>query len=149
MTSPTKDAYPLSPMQQGMLFHSVSAPASDVYVQQLSCRLRGTIELDRFERAWAELFRRHAVLRTAFAWHGLPEPLQVVGERVRVPLEVLDWREQAQDLDAFCVAERVRGFDLSRAPLTRLRLVRLSHDTWQLVWTWHHAILDAWSVPIL
>lgn len=149
MSSRTKDAYPLSPMQQGMLFHSVSGPASDVYVQQLSCRLRGAIEVERFEHAWEELFRRHAVLRTAFAWHGLPEPLQVVGERVRVPLEVLDWREEPNDLDALCVAERIRGFDLSRAPLTRLRLVRLSHDEWQLVWTWHHAILDAWSVPIL
>ena len=154
MTSRTTDAYPLSPMQQGMLFHSVSAPASDVpasdmYVQQLSCRLRGVLDVQRFERAWEELFRRHAVLRTAFAWHGLPEPLQVVGGRVRTPMDVLDWREAPGDLDAFCIAERLRGFDLSRAPLTRLRLVRLSEEEWQLIWTWHHAILDAWSVPIL
>jgi amino acid adenylation domain-containing protein len=146
MTAPTKDAYPLSPMQQGMLFHSVSAPASDVYVQQLSCRFRGDLDVDAFRTAWEELIRRHAVLRTAFAWHGLPEPLQVVGERVRVPLEVID---TPVDLDAVVRDERVKGFDLGRAPLMRLRLIRLASDAWQFVWTWHHAILDAWSVPIL
>jgi amino acid adenylation domain-containing protein len=147
-----KDAYPLSPMQQGMLFHTLSAPGSDVYVQQLSCRLRGAADLARFQAAWEEIVRRHAVLRTAFAWRGLPEPLQVVGEQVRLPLEVLDWRG-ASDVETqlrdLCRSERTAGFDLGRAPLMRLKLVLLSDDEQQLVWTWHHVILDAWSVPIL
>jgi amino acid adenylation domain-containing protein len=141
-------------MQQGMLFHTVSAPDSDVYVQQLSCRLAGTLDVAAFAWAWEELARRHAVLRTAFAWHGLPEPLQVVGAQVRVPLDVADWRDlthdaQAERLRALCIEERTKGFDLRRAPLMRLRLVQLSESEHQLVWTWHHVILDAWSVPIL
>jgi amino acid adenylation domain-containing protein len=143
-----KDAYPLSSMQQGMLFHSIAAPASDVYVQQLSARLHGAFDAAAFERAWDEVMRRHAVLRTAFAWHGLPEPLQVAGERVRVPLELLEWRrgEQLADL---CAEERRAGFDLSRAPLMRIKVVRLNETETQCVWTWHHIILDAWSVPIV
>jgi amino acid adenylation domain-containing protein len=155
MTSATaKDAYPLSSMQQGMLFHSISAPATDVYVQQLSACLRGPLDVSAFERAWNEMLRRHAVTRTAFAWRGLPEPLQVVGERVRLPLELLDWRDlpkdgQAQRLAGLCAAERIKGFDLGRAPLMRIKLIRLSDDENQLVWTWHHIILDAWSVPII
>jgi len=146
-----KDTYPLSPMQEGMLFHTISAPDTDVYVQQLSCRLNGELRLADFERAWQTIMQRHPVLRTAFAWRGLPQPLQVVGEQVRVPLEVLDWRGAATEerLDALRASERVAAFDLRRAPLMRLKLVRLSESAHQLIWTWHHIILDAWSVPIV
>jgi amino acid adenylation domain-containing protein len=148
------DAYPLTPMQQGMLFHTVSSPGSDVYVQQLSCRLRGVLDQNAFVAAWEDMLARHAVLRTAFAWHGLPEPLQVVGPRLRLPLEIIDWRDrtaeaQADGLRRLRLDERRRAFDLTRAPLLRLKLVLLSGDLQELVWTWHHVILDAWSVPIL
>lgn len=148
------DAYPLTPIQQGMLFHSVSAPDSDVYVQQLSSPLLGELRVGDFQSAWEELLARHGVLRTAFAWKGLPEPLQVLGPRVKLPLEVLDWRglpagDQAAALADLERTERKRGFDLSRAPLMRLKLIRLEDDAHRLVWTWHHAILDAWSAPIV
>ena len=145
MTARAKEVYPITPMQEAMLFHAVSAPATDVYVQQLSCRLAGDLRLADFERAWQTLFERHAVLRTAFAWRDLPQPLQVVGDQVRVPLEVLD----DCDIDALCEKERREGFDLARAPLMRLKLVRVSDREHQLIWTWHHIILDAWSVPIV
>ncbi len=149
MNRSIKDTYPLSPMQQGMLFHTLSSPATDVYVQQLSCRLHGALDPDAFRSAWEQVMRRHAVLRTAFAWRGLPEPLQVVGEQVRLPLEILDWREAPGQLSDLCNVERLAGFDLGRAPLMRIKLVRLTDDEQQLVWTWHHIILDAWSVPLL
>src|SRR5262249_28867574 len=118
----SKDAYPLSPMQQGMLFHSLSAASRDVYVQQLSARLRGAFDETAFARAWEVVVGRHAVLRTGFAWKGLPEPLQVAGERVRIPLEVLDWREatikeRTARLATLCAEERSGGFELGRAPL--------------------------------
>ncbi len=154
MSSQPKDTYPLSSMQQGMLFHSVSASTRDLYVQQLSCRLSGELRLDAWQSAWETIVQRHPVLRTAFAWHGLPEPLQVVGSRVRLPLESLDWRDtsgeaQGAQLRDVCEAERLAGFDLGRAPLMRLKLIRLSDDEHQFIWTWHHIILDAWSIPIL
>lgn len=153
-SSPDIEAYPLSHMQQGMLFHSISSPVSDLYVEQISCQLRGQLHLPAFRSAWEEMLRRHAVLRTAFAWRGLPEPLQVVGARVRPPLECLDWRglsgaEREERLWQLRAAERAEGFDPARAPLMRIKLVRLSDDAHQLVWTWHHVILDAWSVPII
>jgi amino acid adenylation domain-containing protein len=152
--TPTPDVYPLSPMQKGMVFHSVSAPGSDVYVEQLDSVLHGEFDLAAFRAAWETALQRHAPLRTAFAWAGLAEPLQVVGPRVRLPLETLDWRDlSAEDMPARLAVlrreERARGFDLARAPLMRLTLVRFQDDLHHLVWTWHHAILDAWSVPIL
>lgn len=148
------DAYPLSPMQQGMLFQSVSAADSDVYVEQLTCALHGEVDGAAFRAAWEAVVARHGVLRTAFAWKGLPEPLQVVGPRVRLPLEEIDWRDRPAEAQALALAElrqaeRRRGFDPARAPLMRLALVRLTDDAYRLVWTWHHAILDAWSVPTL
>ncbi len=148
------DTYPLSPMQQGMLFQSVSAPGTDVYVEQLSCKLHGAMKVAAFQRAWEVLLERHAVLRTAFAWRGLPEPLQVVGPQVRLPFEVMDWRElsheaQEERLRELRVSERFRGFKLTNAPLMRLKLIRLSEFVHQFVWTWHHIILDAWSVPVI
>jgi amino acid adenylation domain-containing protein len=141
-------------MQQGMLFHTVSVPGSDVYVQQLACVLRGELQASAFRTAWETILERHAPLRTAFAWTGLPEPLQVVGRRVRLPLESLDWHDVPIELRAERLAMlrqdgRRRGFDLARAPLMRLTLVRLSDDTHHLIWTWHHTILDAWSVPVI
>ena len=148
------DAFPLSPMQQGMLFQSLSAPKADVYVEQLSCSLSGALQVSAFEQAWREVLLRHTVLRTAFAWRGLPEPLQVVGAKVGLPLEILDWRslpaaEQQERLQKLRTAERSAGFELGRAPLLRLKLIRLSEVASQLIWTWHHVILDAWSVPII
>src|SRR5262245_57320453 len=145
------DTYPLSPMQEGMLFQSLATGASDMYVQQLSCRLTGDLRLADFESAWRTLLERHAVLRTAFAWRGLPRPLQVVGDRVRTPLEVLDGDGPAAEerVQALRESERRAGFDLRRAPLMRLKLVRQAEAMHRLIWTWHHIILDAWSVPIL
>lgn len=147
------DAYPLSPMQQAMVFHSAAAPESDVYIEQLACSLHGPLDRQAFRTAWERLIARHAPLRTAFAWIGLPEALQVAGERVALPLRCEDWRGldghvQAARLRALRQAER-RGFALDCAPLLRLVLVRTDEDEHRLVWTWHHAILDAWSVPVL
>ncbi|MFT5797162.1 MAG: amino acid adenylation domain-containing protein [Candidatus Azotimanducaceae bacterium] len=146
------DAYPLTPMQKGMLFHTVSAPKSDVYVEQLSCSLIGPLEAELFKEAWGQVIMRHAALRTAFAWQGLEEPLQVVAPRSKVPLEVLDWLgedNQSDRLSELCLVERKQGFKLTAPPLMRIKLVQLKHEEFQLIWTWHHSILDAWSVPIV
>ena len=145
MAARAKEVYPITPMQEAMLFEAVASSATDVYVQQLSCRLAGELRLADFERAWQTLLERHAVLRTAFAWRDLPQPLQVVGDPVRVRLEAVD----ATDVDALREQERRAGFDLGRGPLMRLKLVRAGENEHQLIWTWHHIILDAWSVPIV
>ncbi|HOG48626.1 MAG TPA: condensation domain-containing protein, partial [Anaerolineae bacterium] len=72
------DMYPLSPMQQGMLFHSLYAPESGVYVEQMHCTLRGALDVQAFARAWERVIERHTILRTAFVGEGQREPVQVV-----------------------------------------------------------------------
>lgn len=84
-------SYPLSPMQQGMLFHSLVAQEPGVYVQQHLSTLHEALNVDAFVRAWERVVARHGILRTAFRWEGLDEPLQDVHDHIPLPLEVYDW----------------------------------------------------------
>ncbi len=143
--------YPLSSMQQGMLFHTLYAPASGVYVEQLSCTLHGRLDEPAFERAWQQVVQRHAVLRTLFVWENRKKPLQVVRKTVDLPWTCEDWRshtsaEQQENLEAFLKGDCERGFELDRAPLLRCTLIHLADNTYQFVWSYHHLLLDGWSL---
>jgi len=149
-----KDIYPLSPMQQGMLFHSLYDPESGMYFEQSSWTLRGDLDVPAFERAWRRVVERHSALRTAFLWEELDEPLQVVCRQVELELEEQDWRgfdesEQQSRLEVFLSHDRERGFGLDKAPLMRLALIRLDDNAYHFVWSHHHLLLDGWSQPIL
>jgi amino acid adenylation domain-containing protein/non-ribosomal peptide synthase protein (TIGR01720 family) len=149
-----EDIYPLSPMQEGMLFHSVYEPESGVYFEQLSCTLKGNLELPAFEQAWQQVIARHSIFRTAFIWENHHQPLQVVYRQVKLPLEINDWRllspsEQQDKLEIFIKSEQQQGFQLSLAPLMRLNLIQLNADIYQFVWSHHHLLLDGWSLPLV
>src|SRR5258706_7413687 len=143
--------YELSPMQEGMFFHSLYAPQSGVYFQQLSCVLAGRLDHGAFLRAWQQVVARHAILRTSFVWKRLKKPLQVVNRRVNLDIESHDWRElphddQQQRLRQFLQEDKKLGFDLTKAPLMRLFLVRLSDERYQFVWSHSNMLLDGWSL---
>ncbi|BAY48984.1 peptide synthetase [Scytonema sp. HK-05] len=149
-----EDAYPLSPMQQGMLFHSLCEPTSGVYVQQISFELHGKLNIAAFAQAWERVVTRHPVLRTAFVWENLEKPLQVVGRQVTLPWENQDWQgvptdEQQQRLEALLQKDRQRGFELTRAPLMRLLLIQLQEISYYFIWSHHHLLFDGWSLSII
>src|ERR1043166_5695062 len=151
---PLEDLYPLTAVQEGMLFHSLYAPEYDPYVTQVSGRLTGTVNEAAFRQAWIEVSARHAVLRSSFVWAGLERPLQVVRERVEVPYEYFDWSEldqqqQQERLKEYQRGERERGFELQRAPLQRVSLVRLGEGDYRFIWSFHHLLLDGWSFPLV
>lgn len=146
--------YPLSPMQQGMLFHTLYAPQSGVYVEQWVFTLRGDLDVAAFERAWQRVIERYAVLRTLFVWERRDRPLQVVRQRVQPPWEQHDLKELAASeqqpwLMSWLERDRNRGFDLASAPLMRLTLFQMSKDTWEFVWSFHHLLLDGWSTALI
>ncbi|MBV9774521.1 MAG: amino acid adenylation domain-containing protein, partial [Gemmatimonadetes bacterium] len=148
------DAYPLSPMQEGMLFHSLYAPGQGGYVGQYVFGLAGTVDVDAFRRAWQGTADRHAVLHSGFVWEGLDRPLQVVHGRAELPFREEDWRglpesEQAERLREFLRSDREQGFEVARAPLMRMALFRLRDDLYRMVWTHHHLITDGWSLPLV
>ena len=145
-----EDIYTLSPAQEGMLFHSITEPGAGLYVDQLTCRLSGEVDTQRLRRAWQSVFDRHPALRTLFLWDEIDEPLQVVRREVSISWEEKDWREggePGQRLRDYLESDRVEGFDLARAPLARFLLVRETDDSWRLVWSFHHLLLDGWSAP--
>ncbi|ETX02891.1 MAG: hypothetical protein ETSY1_01945 [Candidatus Entotheonella factor] len=149
-----EDVYPLSPLQAGMLFHSLYAPGSGVYVTQFTFQLEGDVDIAALKRAWQQMIARHSILRTAFHWSGLAQPIQLVQRTVELPWEEVDWQhlseeEQALQLDVWLAAERAKGFDLTQAPLMRCTLMQLGHQCYQFVWNFHHLLLDGWSWPIL
>jgi amino acid adenylation domain-containing protein len=149
-----QDMYPLSPMQQGMLFHSLYTPGTGVYIEELSCHLRGQLNVAAFEQSWQTLVARHPVLRTAFLWEDLDEPLQIVHTQVDLGITQLDWRnltpeDQTRQLEALIDEEKKKGFDLSEAPLMRLTLIREADDLHRFVWIHHHILFDGWSLPLL
>ncbi|ANN66689.1 D-alanine--poly(phosphoribitol) ligase subunit DltA [Bordetella bronchialis] len=167
-----QDIYPVTPMQAGMLFHSMyekdiegaarrSASEAEStalpyvetqpYINQLRVDVRG-LDGARFQAAWESAVARHEVLRTGF----LARPgaaLQWVARQVRLPFERAqvhgDDRAVAKRLDELAARQRAPGFDLSCPPLMRCMLVRVNDDYDHFIWTHHHLLLDGWSTSQL
>jgi amino acid adenylation domain-containing protein len=148
------DAYPLTMMQAGMLFHSEYSPGSSVYHNVTSFLLRVPFEQRSLETALRELMTRHPVLRTSFDLVSYSEPLQLVHLEVEPPLQVEDIRVSTHAQQQLVVAdsfetEKDLKFDWRQAPLFRVLVQRRSEETFQFTLTEHHAILDGWSVASL
>ncbi|MBD9443941.1 non-ribosomal peptide synthetase [Pseudomonas sp. PDM04] len=142
------DLYPLSPMQQGLLFHTLYEQAAGEYINQLRVDVQG-LDPQRFRAAWQATVEAQDILRTGFVWQGeLEQPVQIVHKQVQLPFSVLDWREHgdlAVALDDLADDQRQQGFDLTQAPLLRLVLVQTAADGWHLIYTHHHILMDGWS----
>ncbi|KWN72175.1 non-ribosomal peptide synthetase [Burkholderia ubonensis] len=149
-----EDSYPLSSLQQGILFHSLYDLDPAAYFQQFSFVVNGPLQVPALRQAWANALERHAVLRTGFAWTDRDHPVQTVLHAVDLPWTFVDWRSRdasrrAQDFDAFLADDRRRGFDLQKAPLFRCTLIQEAEDRHRFCWSAHHIILDGWSTAIL
>ncbi|MFI2511456.1 non-ribosomal peptide synthase/polyketide synthase [Streptomyces sp. NPDC018972] len=146
-----EDVLPLTPLQEGMLFHRLVGGPDDVYVDQAGLLLDGVADPHAFAVAWQRVTDRTPALRTCVVWEDVPVPLQVVRRDVRVPVTHLDWRdldeaERAGRLARLRADDLARGIDLAAAPLMRLTMVRLPDARLHLLWTSHHLILDGWSL---
>src|SRR5919205_3515875 len=150
-TDNLEDLYPLSPMQQGMLFHTVYERESGTYFEQSVFTLEGDLDVNSFRRAWQLVVDRHPILRSSFMWD-LEKPLQVVYREVAIDIHQQDWRDQPPDsplLAEYLAEDRRRGFDLQTAPLIRLALFRTGDTTYKFVFSRHHIVLDRWSRSIV
>jgi non-ribosomal peptide synthase protein (TIGR01720 family) len=149
-----EDIYPLSPLQQGLLFHSFSASSSEIYISQFSCTLYGNLNVSALNQSLQRLIDRHPIFRTAFVWENLEQPLQIVRQRVHLPWQQHDWQElssteQQAQLESLLQADRMQGFILSQAPLMRVILIQLAENTYQFIWSCHHILLDGWSMALV
>jgi amino acid adenylation domain-containing protein/non-ribosomal peptide synthase protein (TIGR01720 family) len=147
-TSNLADLYPLSPMQSGMLFHSLYEPEGSAYLTQLCVDIDG-VDVPKFKAAWQAVIARHDILRTGFIAQG-DSHLQWVAKQVELPFTDIDWRKNnEQDVTQVARDDLAQGFNLAAAPLMRLTLVQLTDSKYHLVWTCHHLLLDGWSTSIV
>ena len=154
MREDIQDIYPLSPVQHGILFHGLQIPEMGLYHMQDVYSFSGHLNIRAFEQAWQELSGLHSALRTSFYWEELEQPLQVVHDKVAVPIEYKDWRKivpskHPELLKSLLKQDRLQGFDFSQAPLIRVVLIQTEDNAYYLVWIWHLIILDGWSIPLL
>jgi amino acid adenylation domain-containing protein len=152
-TTNIEDVYPLSPMQEGLLFHSLYAPEGGLYITQVPFKIKA-IDLSALERAWQRIVERHPIFRTAFVWKNIENPVQVVGRRVTMPFRHEDWRhltgaEQEARFEAYLAEDRRRGFELNKAPLLRIVLFQTGDDAYTFLLTHHHILMDGWSTALV
>ncbi|MDT5024230.1 MAG: hypothetical protein QOE61_656, partial [Micromonosporaceae bacterium] len=145
-----EDVYPLTPLQAGMLFHSLVDADSAAYVDQTWLRVSGVADPSAWAAAWQRVVDRTPVLRSAVVWAGVDDPVQVVHRDRPVPTAHADWRrlsevERGAELRRVLAQDHADGVDLTTAPLMRLVIARLSDDEILQIWTSHHLVLDGWS----
>jgi surfactin family lipopeptide synthetase C len=149
-----ENSYPLSPMQQGMVFHSLYAGDSGVEIEQMVYTLHEDLQAESFLLAWQQVIDRHPILRTSFHWEGLEAPIQQVHSSASVQWQREDWRglaqaQQQERLQLYLREDRVRGFTLRESSLNRLALFRTGDAEYQFIWTFHHAIIDGHSFVLV
>ena len=148
-----EEVFPLSPLQEGMLFHALESK-SQSYFEQFTYLLRGDLDVARFAAAWKQLARRHPALRTAILGVGDGKPVQAVLKSRSVEFEYRDLRpmpveERTAFVERYREADRARGFDLERDSLMRVAALQTGNRECEIVWSHHHIILDGWSAGIL
>ncbi len=146
--------YPLSHVQQGMLYESLAASGSGLHIEQSVQFIDGALNEPAFCEAWHALIRRHSALRTSYLVDLTDEPLQIVHrdgvvEIINRDLRQLTPPEQQEQLASYLDDDRTRGFALDHSPLTRLSLFRIEEDRRVVIWTQHHIAYDGWSLPLI
>lgn len=152
--NPIEDVYPLSPLQQGMLFHSLLHEDSGVYLMQDRYRIGGAIDEGAFLESWRQVVALHPSLRASFQWKSQKQPVQVIHREVKVPLDTVDLRglaphEQQARIRTLLEDEQKVGFNLSKPPLIRFRLVRLGDESYEFIRSFHHILMDAWCISLV
>ena len=145
--------YPLSGLQEGILFHGLYNEGTGAYLEQFVCNLTG-IEISTFTKSWDSVLRKHSILRSSFLYDQASVPIQCVYTNVQLPIEVVDISELSSDEQVVAIkkyqeTDITKPFNFKVAPLIRIGLLQLSANRFHMVWTSHHLLFDGWSIPVL
>jgi amino acid adenylation domain-containing protein len=145
-----EDAYPLTLLQEGMIFHSEFSPDSPIYHDITSLHIRAPFEVEKLKEAIDYVIQRHATLRTTYDLTTFSKPIQLVHEKGCTDFKVDDisqmsFAEQEIYIQNWLEEEKGQGFDWRNLPLLRFHAHRRSEDSFQFTVSFHHAILDGWS----
>ncbi|PCE21514.1 non-ribosomal peptide synthetase, partial [Burkholderia ubonensis] len=144
----------LTPLQEGMLFETSAHRASTAFHEQITAVVDGPLDLPRFAAAWQAMLARHDALRAGFVARAAGRPIQFVDAQPTLPVAWLDWSDAAtpaeQDarLAQWLRDDAAQPFDLARPPLMRLAVAALGPQRHRWLWSFHHILLDGWSIPV-
>lgn len=143
----------LSPLQEGLLFHYLDHPSSDQYFVQVSWKYHGRLEVNRYQEAWSHVIAENDCLRTCYVWEELDKPIQCVLRKVELDWTFLDFGAESPDwqqkyIERWVTSDRNRRFDLHQ-PAYRITLIQTTPEEWTMIWSYHHILLDGWSLPLL
>jgi amino acid adenylation domain-containing protein len=149
-----EDAYKIARLQHGMIFHSDLNTESAIFHDVFSFRLDLPYDGEILQKAIARLVQRHTIFRTSFHLDGFSEPLQLVHKQATVPFceeDLRGWTAEKQraSLIAFVEKEKRNRFDWTQAPMMRLHVQRYSEKTFQFIVSFHHIIMDGWSLAMM
>ncbi|USV99563.1 non-ribosomal peptide synthetase [Pseudomonas pergaminensis] len=149
-----EDVYPLTPMQEGLLLHTLLEPGTGLYYMQDRYRINSALDPERFAQAWQAVIARHEALRASFCWNVGEDMLQVIHTPGSTPIEYLDWSEDPESeqeprLQALLKQEREAGFDLLNQAPFHLRLIRVGAERYWFMMSNHHILIDAWCRSLL
>ncbi|MBL4607769.1 MAG: amino acid adenylation domain-containing protein, partial [Pseudomonadales bacterium] len=143
-----ENLYPLSPMQEGMLFHALHDESGETYFEQMTIEIKGDLDKDALQQAWELTLKKHPILRTGFIWDELPQAFQFVRSDINKAIQFYPIGDK-QTLQTLLADERKAGFDLGRAGLIRMGIMPLRSQAVYLIFNFHHLILDGWSVSLV
>ncbi|MFG0865781.1 non-ribosomal peptide synthetase [Pseudomonas sp. FYR_7] len=149
-----EDVYPLTPMQEGMLLHTLLEPGTGLYYMQDRYRINSALDPQRFALAWQQVVARHEALRASFSWNSGEAMLQIIHKPGQLAMDYQDWRDlddadQEARLQALHKQEREAGFDVLHTPPFHLRLVRVADARYWFMMSNHHILIDAWCRSLL
>jgi bacitracin synthase 3 len=149
-----QDMYPLSPMQEGFLFHSIIDRDKHIYFNQVSYDLKGELNTQIVQQSLKILTERHSILRTSFNAEHEPKLQIVLADRAMdfsyVDLRAIkNQREIEEYIHAYKLQDRERKFDLRKDPLMRVAILQSSDNAYSFIWSNHHILMDGWCRGVL
>lgn len=149
-----ENVYRLSPMQSGMYYHYLASDEPSLYFQQYEIRLKGRLDREVLEKSLGILQERYDVLRTVFVQENLSEPVQIVLKARKPDIRFVDIpglkeNEQVEYVNTFKQKDREEGFELSVDRLMRISLLKIAEDSYKVVWSFHHIVMDGWCIGII
>ena len=145
--------YPLTSMQEGMLFHSLNEE-ENAYFTQFEFTAEGNIDPKILRQSMSVLSARHDIFRTAFVYDRTEKPIQVVLKNREIEFFIedishLSAENRSRHIQSFLDKDRARGFDLTKEPLLRISVFKVEPDKHEFIWSNHHILLDGWCFGIV
>nr|WP_075883422.1 non-ribosomal peptide synthetase [Candidatus Protochlamydia sp. W-9] len=144
---------PMSPMQQGMLFEETRFPGH-YYIEQAFLEFRGIYDENLWKKAFAKLISQTEILRAIFLHEGLEKPRIAILKRSPLEFSTYDIsnlfpEEQNQFIENYSKKDKEKAFSLSQGPLIRVTAILKGMESFLIIWSFHHIILDGWSLSLL